>query len=174
MSVDINKIKVGDPVIVKTGDIEDFKTYNFEKHYPGYNESMEKYSGTIGVIKTINPNNNIIGLSFVDGEYWTYLLEWISYFKDGIQELEICEPPFKIGDTVFIGDVGGWGKKGREAREGYGKITYIHKNSIGVCHYMSSGSFHTCSGTCPDFYGWFYNLEDLELSEFKFPELPIN
>ena len=158
--VDINKIKVGDPVIVKTGDIETFNTYDFKKHYPGYGISMQEYNGTVGIIKNINFRNSYIALSFADGESWFYLPEWLSYFGDGIQELKPYEYTFKIGDTVFIKNIGG------EDNEGYGKVVYVHGNhAISVRHYMSDKGFHSCKGKCPDFYGWNYTSKDLELAE---------
>ena len=165
MTVDINKIKVGDPVIVKTGDIETFKTYKAKGGYPGYNGSMEDSKGTVGVIQTINFQNNSINLSFADGEYWTYLPEWVSYFKNGIQEVEPYElpkppePEFKIGDIVFINDIGD------DGTEGYGKVVSMYNTLVGVRHYTYSEAFHTCDRSCPDCYGWFYSPEDLELAE---------
>jgi len=165
MTVDINKIKVGDPLIVKTGDIETFETYKSKGHFPGYAESMQKYNGTIGVIKKIDFRINFIRLSFVDKECWTYLPEWLSYFEDGIQEVRPYELPkspepeykFKVGDIVFIEDVGG------EGNEGYGKIVYINNKLVGVCHCTSNEAFHTCNKNCPNYYGWFYTPDQIRI-----------
>ena len=162
MTIDINKIEVGDPLIAKTGDSETFKTYAFKEHYPGYHSDMQEYNGTVGIIENINSQNNYIVLSFADGESWVYLPEWVGYFKDGIQELEPHEPEckFKIGDTVFIKNVGG------EDDEGYGKVIYVYGNhAISVRHYMSDKGFHSCKGKCPNFYGWNYTSAELELAE---------
>ena len=173
MTVDINKIKIGDPLIVKIGDIKTFETYKSKKYYPGYNKDMQKYNGTIGIVEKINLLNNRVSLSFADGDYWIYFLEWVSYFEDGIQEVRPYESPepeykFKVGDTVFIKDVGGEGNKG------YGKVVYGYRNDIGVCHYTSNKFFHTCFGACADKYGWIYMPKQLELAEFNLSALPIN
>jgi len=138
MAVDINKIKVGDTVFIKNvgwGDNE------------GYGKIVcihDKY--TIGVKHCITNGSFHTCFESCEDKYgWFYTSE----------ELELTE--FKVGDIVFIEDVGG------EGNEGYGKIVYINNKLVGVCHCTSNEAFHTCNKNCPNYYGWFYTPDQIRI-----------